>query len=239
MPVEDKGVTRRDFLRWGSAAAGGTTLTLSGCGTGEHPLARQQDAEAVWGRGAGQWIPSCCNMRGGQCGILVHVVAGKVVKIEPNPWNPNNYSNISSDFFAGYTQEHGCGEGAAICAKGNAGILQLYDPERVRRPLKHTNPDKSVGADPRWQEITWEQALEEIAQRLRQLREQGKAHKLLWISEDHSFTHIQADFCKLYGTPNYGMHSNLCDVGRKASFLCVVGDERPLADFVQSRYIML
>jgi thiosulfate reductase / polysulfide reductase chain A len=71
-------------------------------------------------------------MCGGQSGILVHVVNGVVEKIEPNHWNPNNYSNISTDFFNGYTEEYGCAEGGAICPKGNAGIMQLYDPDRVK-----------------------------------------------------------------------------------------------------------
>jgi thiosulfate reductase/polysulfide reductase chain A len=178
-------------------------------------------------------------MCGGQSGILVHVVDGVVEKIEPNHWNPNNYSNISADFFDGYTEEYGCAEGGAICPKGNAGIMQLYDPDRIKTPLKRTNPDKSPRADPRWQAIPWNQALDEIAAKMRALRAGGEAHKLLWISEDHSFTHIQGDFCRLFGTPNYGMHSNLCDVARKASFRSVAGDERPLADFIQSKYILL
>ncbi len=108
-----------------------------------------------------------------------------------------------------------------------------------QRPTRRGNPDRSVGADPRWQELSWDQALTEIAARLGRLRSAGDAHKLLWFSEDHSFTHIQADFCRLFGTPNYSNHSNLCDVARKASFRTVMGDERPLADFIQSRYIML
>jgi thiosulfate reductase/polysulfide reductase chain A len=178
-------------------------------------------------------------MCGGQSGILAHVVNGVVEKIEPNPWNPNNYANISSDFFTGYTEELGCAEGAALCPKGNAGIVQLYDPDRVKKPLKRTNPDKSVGADPQWQEISWDQALDEIAGKMKALRDAGEAHKLLWFSEDHSFTHVQQDFCKLYGTPNYSNHSNLCDVSRKASFKTVLGHDRPLADFVQSKYIVL
>ena len=178
-------------------------------------------------------------MCGGQSGILVHVVNGVVEKIEPNHWNPNNYSNISTDFFEGYTEEFGCAEGGVLCPKGNAGIVQLYDPDRVKKPLKRTNPDKSVGADPKWQEISWDQALDEIAAKLKALRDAGEAHKLLWFSEDHSFTHIQDDFCKLYGTPNYSNHSNLCDVARKASFKTVMGHDRPLADFLQSKYIML
>jgi thiosulfate reductase/polysulfide reductase chain A len=178
-------------------------------------------------------------MCGGQSGILVHVVNGVVQKIEPNHWNPNNYGNVSTDVFDGYSEDYGCKEGGAICAKGNAGIMQLYDPDRVSVPLKRTNPDRSLGADPRWTPITWDQALEEIAARLKTLRDGGEAHKLLWFSEDHSFTHVQQDFCKLFGTPNYSNHSNLCDVSRKASFRSVMGDDRPLADFIQSRYILL
>lgn len=243
MYVLDEKVGRRRFLKVAAAStAAGAGIGVSGCGSfgsKEHSLSTNDAAASEWGREAGEWIPSCCNMCGGQSGILAHVVNGVVDKIEPNHWNPNNYSNISADFFDGYSKEYGCKEGGGICAKGNAGIVQLYDPDRVKKPLKRTNPDKSPDADPKWQEVSWDQALDDIAAKMRQLRDNGEAHKLLWISEDHSFTHIQDDICKLYGTPNYGMHSNLCDVALKASFKCVVGDERPLADFIQSKYILL
>jgi thiosulfate reductase/polysulfide reductase chain A len=88
-------------------------------------------------------------------------------KIEPNNRNPNNYSIISTDFSKGYTEEYGCAEGGTLCPKGNAGIVQLYDPDRVKKPLKRTNPDKAVGADPKWQEISWDQALDEIAAKMK------------------------------------------------------------------------
>lgn len=243
MYVFDERVGRRRFLKTlGSAAGLGAVGGAAGCatfGSNSRELPRRAEGESVWGREAGEWIPSCCNMCGGQCGILAHVVNGTVTKIEPNHWNPNNYANISTDFFEGYTEEFGVREGGAICAKGNAGVLQLYDPDRVRTPLKRTNPDRTPGADPRWQAISWDQALDEIAAKMKALRDAGEAHKLLWFSEDHSFVHPQQDFCKLFGTPNYHNHSNLCDVARKASFRTVMGDDRPLADFIQSKYIML
>jgi thiosulfate reductase/polysulfide reductase chain A len=240
----DPKVERRRFLKTlvSGTAAGVAAASSTGCvrfGSKEHALAQDPEAMKTLGRNAGAWVPSCCNMCGGQSGILVHVVEGKVDKIEPNHWNPINYGNISSDFFAGYTEQYGCAEGGAICPKGNAGIMQLYDPDRVRTPLKRRNPDRRPGADPRWQELSWDQALDETAEVLRTLRDAGEAHKLLWISEDHSFTHVQDDFMKLYGSPNYGMHSNLCDVARKASFATVMGHDRPLADFIQSKYILL
>lgn len=243
MYVFDDRVGRRRFLKTlGTTTALGAGLATTGCasfGASPHPLPRNPDAEREWGREAGEWIPSCCGMCGGQCGIMVHVAQNTVTKIEPNHWNPNNYGNISTDFFEGYSEEYGARDGGAICAKGNAGVMQLYDPDRVKTPLKRTNPDRTPGADPRWQEISWEQALGEIADKLKALRDAEEAHKLLWLSEDHSFVDIQKDFCSLFGTPNYFYHSNLCDVSRKATYRTVMGDERPLADFIQSRYIML
>jgi thiosulfate reductase/polysulfide reductase chain A len=242
MYILDEKIGRRKFIQLGVGVAGATAVSALAADKSwgdDVVLPANPAGKAQWGREAGEWIPSCCNMCGGQSGILCHVVNGVVEKIEPNHWNPNNYSNISTDFFAGYTEAYGCAEGGAICPKGNAGIMQLYDPDRIKKPLKRTNADKSPGADPQWQEISWDQALDEISGKMRALRDAGEAHKLLWMSEDHSFTHIQADFCKLYGTPNYSMHSNLCDVARKASFRCVVGDDRPLADFIQSKYILL
>ncbi len=241
--IFDEKVGRRKFIKKLAATTGSASLLSStGCatwGSEEREIRTDPVGLQKWGREAGEWIPSCCNMCGGQSGILVHVVDGIVEKIEPNNWNPNNYSNISTDFFDGYTEEYGTKEGGAICPKGNAGIMALYDPDRIKKPLRRRNPVRGLDVDPQWEEITWEQALNEISEKLKKLRENNEAHKLLWISEDHSFTHIQADFCKLFGTPNYSMHSNLCDVARKASFKTVVGDERPLADFIQSKYILL
>jgi thiosulfate reductase/polysulfide reductase chain A len=244
MYVLDETLGRRRFLKVAGATAtiAAAGAVASGCttvGSKEHAIAANAAGAKEWGREARTWTPSCCNMCGGQSGILVHVVNGVVEKIEPNHWNPNNYSNISTDFFKGYTEEFGCAEGGVLCPKGNAGIVQLYDPDQIKKPLKRTNPDKAVGADPKWQEIPWDQALGEIAGKLKSLRDAGEAHKLLWFSEDHSFTHVQQDFCKLYGTPNYSNHSNLCDVARKASFKTVMGHDRPLADFLQSKYIVL
>ena len=107
MYVLDEKLGRRKFLKTAgaTAAAAAAGVGLSGCttvGAKEHVIAANPAGARQWGREAGEWIPSCCNMCGGQSGILVHVVNGIVEKIEPNPWNPNNYTNISSDFFAGF-----------------------------------------------------------------------------------------------------------------------------------------
>ena len=224
-----KKLTRKEFLKLAGLTAG----VASGMGklaSTAKAAVKESELQEV----KSEWIYSCCNMCGGQSGIKCRVVNGRLVKIDPNPYNPNNFSNISTDFFANVEKE-----GTCICPKGNAGIETLYDPDRISKPLRRTNPKKGIGIDPGFVEISWEEAYNEIVKRLKTLRDNGEAHKLLWFSEDHSFTHIQADFLKLFGTPNYSMHSNLCDVSRKASFRMVLGDDRPLMDSIQSKYILL
>jgi thiosulfate reductase/polysulfide reductase chain A len=218
-------LTRKDFLKKSGIIAG--TLLLGN----KSILAKDNKNKKDY---LEEIIPSCCHMCGGTCGILVRVINKKAVKIEPNPYNPNNFSNNSDDFFKNHLKE-----GGLICPKGNAGIGTLYDPDRVKEPLKRTNPQKGIGIDPKFVPISWDEAYNEIILRLKKLRDNGEAHKLLWFSEDHCFTHIQDDFCKLYGTPNYSMHSNLCDTARKSIFKVMMGDERPLCDFINSKYILL
>ncbi|MEE9282430.1 MAG: molybdopterin-dependent oxidoreductase [Myxococcota bacterium] len=96
------------------------------------------------------WIPSACGMCYNQCGIVAHRVDGTLVKIEGNPESP-------------------IGRGR-LCARGLAGIQLLYDPHRVNHPLRRTNPEKAIGVDPRWERISWDEALDAITEKLEQVR---------------------------------------------------------------------
>src|SRR5208283_3330361 len=93
-----------------------------------------------------KWIPTMCGTCYSHCGIRAHVVDGVVVKIEGNPAVPNGRGRI--------------------CAKGLAQVQTLYDPYRLTVPLLRTNPEKGLDADPKWKEISWEEALEIYAQKL-------------------------------------------------------------------------
>jgi anaerobic selenocysteine-containing dehydrogenase len=97
------------------------------------------------------WIRSGCELCLNFCGILVHRVSGQIVKIDGDPDNPHN---------KGF-----------VCAKGNAGMISLYSPTRVMKPMKRGNPNKGMGVDPQWKEITWDEALDTIAAKLKKIRE--------------------------------------------------------------------
>lgn len=98
-----------------------------------------------------RWISTACSMCYGNCSIRCHVVDGVLVNIEGNP-------------------DSSIGQGR-ICPKGTAGILTLYDPNRVKVPLRRTNPEKGIGTDPKWEQISWEEALDIITVKLKKIHD--------------------------------------------------------------------
>jgi molybdopterin-containing oxidoreductase family molybdopterin binding subunit len=105
------------------------------------------------------WIKSTCGGCYGTCTIRAHRVNGVLVKIEGEPDN---------DF----------GARGGLCAKGEAMIQALYDPNRINYPLRRTNPEKGIFADPKWERISWDEALDEMAERLKKIRQENP-NKLL------------------------------------------------------------
>lgn len=218
-----KMIGRRDFLKLSGIV--GATAGLGMAGLLRLDSAGVQAALAA----QDEWIPTCCNMCGGTTGILARVYNGRVIKIEPNSFNPVGLCNISTDFTSLQST------GARMCPKGNAGIMTLYDPDRVKKPLKRFGP-RGAG---QWQEISYDQAVSEIADRLAAIRATSGPEKLVWFTEDNSFIPIQQSFCNVFGTPNFLQHSNMCDVARKFGFERTLGFHRPLADLRNTKYMLI
>ena len=96
------------------------------------------------------WVPSQCGICFSNCAIRVHRINGVAVKIEGNP-------------------DSCMGAQGGLCGKGAAGLQLLYDPNRLNVPLKRTNPEKGLYVDPQWQEISWDEALDEITEKLKKV----------------------------------------------------------------------
>jgi len=232
-----KQFTRRSFLKWTSALAG-AAIASGLIWDDKLGLFREASAQEKHLKG-GEWVYSNCNMCGGQSGIKVKVVNGRAVKIEGIA-NPVNVANISSNYEKAINElaplyNNDKDAVARICAKGNSGLRSLYDPDRLKTPMVKVG-ERGSG---KWKSISWNEAISQVADNLQKIKNKYGAESLIWFSEDHSFTHIQQDFCRMYGTPNYHNHSNLCDVARKASFKLVMGNERPLADFEDTAYALV
>ncbi|MFC1815933.1 molybdopterin-dependent oxidoreductase, partial [Thermodesulfobacteriota bacterium] len=97
------------------------------------------------------WIKSTCSGCYGNCPTRAHRVNGKLVKIEGEP-------------DCAWTE-------GLVCSKGMSELQALYDPNGLNYPVKRTNPEKGIGVDPKWQRISWEEALDTIAGKLKEVYE--------------------------------------------------------------------
>jgi phenylacetyl-CoA:acceptor oxidoreductase len=63
--------------------------------------------------------------------------------------------------------------GGRVCVRAYGLVQKLYNPARVRTPLRRTNPRKGRDQDPGWTPISWDEALDLLAERLRAIRSRG------------------------------------------------------------------
>lgn len=95
-----------------------------------------------------RWIYTQCHRCQSECGLRAHVIDGVCVKLEGIP-------------------ESSVGSHGGVCPRGMAGLQVLYDPNRLNYPLKRTNPKKGIGEDPQWERISWDEALDTIAEKMK------------------------------------------------------------------------
>ncbi len=103
-------------------------------------------------------VTTSCGMCYIGCSVKVRVENGVVMGIEGNPDSPQNRGKM--------------------CAKGKAGFMNLYNPNRVKVPLKRTNPKKGINEDPGWKEISWEEAMDTVVAQLQRVQDNPKK---LWV----------------------------------------------------------
>ncbi len=128
------------------------------------------------------WIHSVCGMCVGFCGILVHRVDGIVVDIKGDPDCPLNLGRL--------------------CAKGYSGIMTLYDPSRLKTPLRRTNPEKGIGIDPGWVPISWDEAFDIMVEKLTKLREDDPRKLVFSTFDSYTMREKMVPFARAFGTTN-------------------------------------
>ena len=165
-----------------------------------------------------EWIPTICSICRSFCSIKAHVVNGVVVSVEGNPESPANLGKM--------------------CAKGKAQVMSLYDPNRPLVPLRRTNPEKGIGVDPKWVEISWDEALDTIAKKLVQIREDDP-RKLMMASFDRSAFLLVGGFASAFGTPNSGWGGYFCGNGLHPSTYLTVATHQQEVDLDYCNYLLL
>src|SRR5215475_2737890 len=146
---------RREFIVLTTA----TTL-LSACGHKEEKLIPALIPDNEYVPGVDYWKASTCGMCQAGCGIVVRTREHKANKIEGNPLHPVNRG--------------------ALCARGQAGLEVLYNPDRIKAPMKRAG-ERGEG---KWQEISWDEAIQLLGDKLVEIKAQGEANNLVLATSD-------------------------------------------------------
>ena len=161
-------------------------------------------------------LPTICRQCDMRCGIQVEVEHSRIAKITGMKAHPQNRGRL--------------------CPKGPAAIDTAYHPERLLKALKKN----SSGS---FQEISLEQAMAEIAERLAAIGEKhGKRSIAAWHGEALGFAQQEMyprRFLHALGSPNFLSVNSLCYVSRYIAYRLVQGYWNACPDFRNARCILL
>ena len=186
-------LSRRSFIK-ASAATGAAVAAGSGLSFELKALAASTGAQ---GNGQGQWLPATCQGCTSWCSKQVYVIDGRAIKVRGNP---NSKVNVG-----------------AGCPRSHLAIQQVYDPDRIRTPLKRTNPKKGRQEDPQFVPISWDEALNTIADKIMELRDNHETHKYMLMRGRYTYMRdiLYDRMTKIIGSPNNISHSAICAEAEK------------------------
>ncbi len=146
-------------------------------------------------------VPTFCDICFWKCGAIASLRDGKLWKIEGNPEDPLSRGRL--------------------CPRGTGGIGAHFDPDRLRTPLIRTRER----GEEQWKAVTWDEALDYIAQRLRKLKAEHGPETLALFSHGIGGTFFR-HLAKAFGTPNLAAPSFAqCRGPRDVGFRLTFGDD--------------
>src|SRR5574338_127426 len=135
--------SRRDFLKLASVGAV-TTAVLTGCGPASRYVTREpyMKMPEYSYNGLSTYYATTCRECAAGCGLIVRTMQGRAIKAEGNAANPVNLGKT--------------------CARGQATLHGLYNPDRVENPTKQGRASKLAT-----EQLEWDAAINVVSDALK------------------------------------------------------------------------
>jgi len=159
-------------------------------------------------------IPTTCEMCVNKCSVIAVVENGVTRKLNPNPENPKSRG--------------------MLCARGNAGLQQVYDPARLKRPLIRIG-NRGEG---KWRPATWDEAFDLTAKKLMETKTKYGPQGTLWSSTESFQEVFFQNLGAAFGSPNRVRHATLCLASVNLAYSLTFGTV-PSFDLLNSKYVIM
>ncbi|WP_405030559.1 molybdopterin-dependent oxidoreductase [Methylobacterium sp. WCS2018Hpa-22] len=166
--------------------------------------------------------PGYCALCTSSCGVIYTVENDRITGVRNDPDHPT---------------------GQSMCLKGKSAAELLDSTERLTSPLKRTRPKGDP--DPGWKPISWEEALDAVAGRLRTIKKETGAHTVAFGITTPSGTPMADSapfverFVFQFGSPNISYASELCNWHKENGHAFTFGRGMPTPDYIHSDLIIL
>lgn len=214
-------VDRRLFLK-ALAFAGGGTLGFMSSPAPWHLIRDLARWTQNW-----PWVPvplhgepslekSVCGMCDGGCGIKVRKLGRRLVRIDGDEHHPLNRG--------------------LLCPRGTAALQMVYGPSRITHPLKRTGTQDN----PKWESLSWEEAIEEVAREIERIRAAKQSHALACVTNgcDSTVSQLFERFLHAVGSRNFVRMDSGRDARNMTLKLMQGVDGNVAYDFENARFIL-
>lgn len=215
-------ISRRQFIKLGAATGGATAAMTLGS---RRLIAMEQelggsDFSATTGakREAVPYTCLACNIEDGGVAFIEN---GRIVKLEGSMDHPNTRGKL--------------------CAKGNAGFLHVYDPDRIMTPLMRTGKR----GEGKWKRISYDEATALLATKLREVIDRSNtAHDPAILNEivfkwgRNRTGGAVGRFMHAMGSNAMLNHTNICESSKKVGLEPSWGPDIESCDWANAKYII-
>jgi thiosulfate reductase / polysulfide reductase chain A len=198
---------RRRFLKFSVGGAAGAAIGASLAYVKPFSHSPEKQAERIE-------VPTTCEMCVNKCSVIAVVENGVIHKLNPNPENPKSRG--------------------MLCARGNAGLQQVYDPARLKRPLIRVG-ERGEG---KWKPVTWDEAFDFTAKKLSETKDKYGPQGTLWSSTESFQEVFFRNLGAAFGSPNQVRHPSLCLASVNLAYSMTFGTV-PSFDLLNSKYIIM
>jgi thiosulfate reductase/polysulfide reductase chain A len=198
---------RRRFLKYTAGGAAGAAIGASLAYIKPFHHEAPKEAER-------QEIPTTCEMCVNKCSVIAVVENGVIHKLNPNPENPKSRG--------------------MLCARGNAGLQQVYDPARLKRPLIRAG----ARGEGKWKPVSWDEALDFATGKLADTKAKYGPQGTLWSSTESFQEIFFKNLALSFGSPNIMRHATLCLSSVNLAYSLTFGTV-PSFDLLNAKYIIM